>query len=46
MNDAGEREPLLHVAVDIGDEALRGLQLLFHEEDVVCPPALEVVFNQ
>ena len=48
MNDAVEGEPLLHMAVNVGDEALRGLQLFFPEEDIFRPPVfvLEVVFNQ
>ena len=46
MDDAGEGESLLHVAVDVGDEALRGLQLLLHEEDVFRSPPLEIVLNQ
>ena len=48
MNDAVGGESLLHMAVNVGDEALCGLQLFFPEEDIFHPPVfvLEVVLNQ
>ena len=48
MNDAVGGESLLHMAVNVGDEALRELQLFFPEEDIFRPLVfvLEVVLNQ